>query len=180
MSSDQMRFVTVTDPVDPDADPPVPRERREPRRSRDLVSALVALAGPHRHTLAVVALGGAIGASARYGAALLWPTAAGAFPWTTLVVNTAGCLVIGILLVILTEAWTAPAWVRPFFATGVLGGFTTFSTYCVEIERLVSGGNPDAALVYLVATVLAAMAAVTVGARGTRRLLAARTARRTR
>lgn len=131
-----------------------------------------------RHgVLAVIAAGGAIGTGTRYGAALLWPTEAGSFPWTTLGVNAAGCLLIGVLLVTLTEAWTAPAWVRPFLATGVLGGFTTFSTYCLDIERLISGGRPGPALGYLVATVLAALAAVVTGAWSTRRLLAGKVRR---
>ncbi|MEU7900183.1 CrcB family protein [Nonomuraea sp. NPDC049152] len=148
----------MTEPVDPDVDLADARQQRELRRS-------------HYGVLAVIAAGGAIGASARYGAALLWPTAAGSFPWTTLGVNASGCLVIGIFLVLI-EAWTAPAWLRPFFATGVLGGFTTFSTYCADIERLVAGGRAGLALGYLVATAAAALAAVTAGAWGTRRLLA--------
>ena len=148
----------MTEPVDPDVDLTDARQRRELRRS-------------HYGVLAVIAAGGAIGAGARYGAALLWPTAAGSFPWTTLGVNAVGCLVIGIFLVALTEAWTAPAWLRPFFATGVLGSFTTFSTYCVDIERLVSGGRAGLALGYLTATVAAALVAVTAGAWATRRLL---------
>lgn len=141
--------------------------RRKPRRG-------------HYGVLAVIAAGGAIGTGARYGAALLWPTPATSFPWTTLCVNAVGCLLIGIFLVVLTEAWTAPAWVRPFFATGVLGGFTTFSTYCADIERLVSAGRAGPALAYLAATVVAALAAVTAGAWITRRLLRPKTERGTR
>ncbi|SNR88363.1 CrcB protein [Streptosporangium subroseum] len=155
------------EPIDPDVDLTDARRRHELRRS-------------HYGVLAVVAAGGMIGTGARYGAGLLWPTAPVAFPWATLGINVSGCLLIGILLVALTEAWTAPAWVRPFFATGVLGGYTTFSTYCVDIERLVSGGRAGTALGYLAATVLAALAAVTAGAWITRRLLARKTARRTR
>ncbi|MFI7441929.1 FluC/FEX family fluoride channel [Nonomuraea indica] len=134
----------------------------------------------HYGVLAVIAAGGAIGTGARYGAALVWPVPATAFPWTTLYVNASGCLLIGILLVVLTEAWTAPAWVRPFFATGVLGGFTTFSTYCADIERLVSAGRAGPALAYLAATVVAALAAVTAGVWVTRRLLRTTTERGTR
>ncbi|WP_433236274.1 FluC/FEX family fluoride channel [Streptosporangium sp. CA-135522] len=157
----------MTEPVDPDVDLADARRRREPRRTRYGV-------------LAVIAAGGAIGTGARYGAALLWPTAAGSFPWTTLGVNASGCLVIGIFMVILTEVWTAPAWVRPFFATGVLGGFTTFSTYCVDVERLVIGGRAGLALAYLVATPAAALAAVAAGAWAARRLPAIKATRRMR
>ncbi|MEV0148349.1 MULTISPECIES: CrcB family protein [unclassified Nonomuraea] len=131
----------------------------------------------HRRVLAVIAAGGAIGAGARYGAALLWPTSATSFPWTTLGVNASGCLLIGVFLVALTEAWAAPMWVRPFFATGVLGGFTTFSTYCADIERLVTADRAGLALAYLAATVVAALVAVTAGAWATRRLLRLKTVR---
>ena len=165
MRSKQARFETVTEPVTPGPG----TDHTGPRRPYRGVPGV----------LAPIAAGGAIGTGARYGAALLWPTEAGSFPWTTLCVNVTGCLLIGILLVALTEAWMAPAWVRPFLATGVLGGFTTFSTYCVDIERLVLAGRTGPALGYLAATVLAALTAVVAGAWTTRRLLL-RKARRAR
>ncbi|MYU47742.1 chromosome condensation protein CrcB [Streptomyces sp. SID7803] len=117
------------------------------------------------------------GASARYGAALLWPTATGTFPpWTTLVVNVVGCAVIGVFMVIISEVWAAHRLVRPFFGTGVLGGFTTFSTYAVDIERLVSKDRAGTGLVYLGVTLLAALAAVWSAVWLTRRALAWRQA----
>jgi CrcB protein len=61
--------------------------------------------------------------------------------------------------------------VRPFFGTGVLGGFTTFSTYAVDIQKLVAGGRPRAGLAYLAATPCAALAAVWLAAAVTRRLV---------
>ncbi|MFJ2113796.1 fluoride efflux transporter FluC [Streptomyces sp. NPDC087850] len=126
--------------------------------------------------LAVVALGGAIGASARYGAALLWPTADGGFPWTTLGVNAVGCAVIGVFMVVLTDLWRAHPLVRPFFGTGVLGGFTTFSSYALDIQRLVTGGRVRTGLAYLGLTLIAALAAVGSAVWLTRRVLAWRQA----
>ncbi|WTR18706.1 CrcB family protein [Streptomyces sp. NBC_00138] len=129
---------------------------------------------PRHHqgpVLAVVALGGAIGACGRYGALLLWPTAAGAFPWTTLVVNAVGCAVIGVFMVVLTDVWAAHRLVRPFFGTGVLGGFTTFSAYAADVRRLVDGGEVRTGLAYMVLTVLAALGAVWAGAALTRRIV---------
>ncbi|MFF0461788.1 fluoride efflux transporter CrcB [Streptomyces mexicanus] len=123
-------------------------------------------------TVAVVALGGAVGASARYGASLLWPTAAGALPWTTLWVNTVGCAVIGVFMVLITEVRTVHPLIRPFFGTGVLGGFTTFSTYAVDVHGLVDGGRPRTGLACLAATPCAALAAVWLAATATRRLVA--------
>ncbi|WP_199563921.1 MULTISPECIES: fluoride efflux transporter CrcB [unclassified Streptomyces] len=127
---------------------------------------------PQTAIVAVVALGGAVGASARYGASLLWPTGAGGFPWATLVVNVIGCAVIGVFMVVITEAWAAHRLVRPFFGTGVLGGFTTFSTYAVDIERLVAKGRAGTGLAYLGVTLLAALAAVWSAVWLTRRALA--------
>ncbi|MEU4268481.1 CrcB family protein [Streptomyces sp. NPDC026092] len=117
-----------------------------------------------------VAAGGALGATARYGAALAWPTPAGAFPWTTFTVNAIGCAAIGVLMVLLTEAVTAPhRLLRPFLGTGVLGGFTTFSTYALDTQRLLSAGNGARGMAYMGATVAVALVAVwaaTVVARG--------------
>ncbi|MFJ7195757.1 MULTISPECIES: fluoride efflux transporter CrcB [unclassified Streptomyces] len=127
---------------------------------------------PQGAVVAVVALGGAIGACARYGATLIWPTAPGGFPWTTLIVNVVGCAVIGVFMVVISEVWPAHRLVRPFFGTGVLGGFTTFSTYAVDIQRLVDVGRVRAGLGYLGLTLFAALAAVWSAVWATRRVLA--------
>lgn len=124
--------------------------------------------------IGVVAVGGGIGATARYGAALLWPTARGAFPWTTLTVNAVGCALMGLLMVVITEARPSHHLVRPFLGTGILGGFTTFSTYAVDIQRLVEARRPAAAMAYLAATVLVALAAVWAAVAATRALLVLR------
>jgi CrcB protein len=154
----EVRSAAADEPVDPDVDLHDPLQRAESRRQQAPV-------------IAVVALGGAIGASARYGAALLWPTASGAFPWTTLVVNVVGCAVIGVFMVLITDVWTAHRLLRPFFGTGVLGGFTTFSTYATDIRGLLDGGHARTALAYLALTLIAALAAVWAGASATRRVV---------
>ncbi|MGF1431377.1 fluoride efflux transporter CrcB [Kitasatospora sp. LaBMicrA B282] len=125
--------------------------------------------------VAVVALGGVLGAEARYQAGRLWPTPTGTFPWTTLGINVLGCLVIGVFLVAITEGRPAHRLVRPFFGTGVLGGFTTFSTSCVDTERLLARDEPGTAVGYLGLTLVAALAAVTLGAALARRVLVRRT-----
>ncbi len=130
--------------------------------------------------MCAVSLGGAVGAAARYGAGLLWPTAGGAFPWTTLTVNVLGCALIGVLLVTVTELASPHRLLRPFLGTGVLGGFTTFSTYAVDAVRLAEDGHAATALAYLAATLAAAMAAVWLTAALTRRLIAGRRRARTR
>ncbi|WP_369244212.1 fluoride efflux transporter CrcB [Streptomyces sp. R41] len=122
--------------------------------------------------VAMVALGGAVGATARYGAAQLWPVQTGGFPWTTFWVNVIGCAVIGAFMVVITDVWAAHRLVRPFFGTGVLGGFTTFSTYAVDIQKLLDAGHPGTGLAYLAATLLAALAAVWLAGTAVRRALA--------
>ncbi|MGW7258807.1 fluoride efflux transporter CrcB [Streptomyces sp. NPDC054834] len=119
----------------------------------------------------VVAFGGALGATARYALSLAWPTPPGGFPWATFWANVGGCAVIGVFMVVVTEAWAAHPLVRPFFGTGVLGGFTTFSTYAVDIQKLLDGGHPGTALAYLAATLLAALTAVWAAAAVTRGIL---------
>ncbi|MZD53386.1 fluoride efflux transporter CrcB [Streptomyces sp. SID5606] len=121
--------------------------------------------------VAVVALGGAVGATARYAAALWWPARSGAFPWTTFWVNVAGCAAMGVLMVAVTEVWDVHRLVRPFLGTGVLGGFTTFSTYAVDLRGLLADGHPGTGLAYLAATPLAALAAVWLASWAARRTL---------
>jgi CrcB protein len=135
----------------------------------------MSMEGPARGqgpVLAAVAVGGAIGASARYGSSLIWTNAPGSFPWTTLTVNAVGCAVIGAFMVVITDAWSANRLVRPFFGTGVLGGFTTFSTYAVDIQKLLAGGHARTGLAYLALTLVTALAAVWAAATVTRRVLA--------
>ncbi|MFI5685258.1 fluoride efflux transporter CrcB [Streptomyces sp. NPDC051636] len=121
--------------------------------------------------VAVVSLGGALGATARYALSLAWPTQPGGFPWATFWTNVTGCAVIGVFMVVITEAGAAHRLVRPFFGTGVLGGYTTFSTYAVDIQQLLDAGHPRTGLVYLAATLIAALAAVWLAATATRRVL---------
>ncbi|GHH10411.1 fluoride efflux transporter FluC [Streptomyces lanatus] len=121
--------------------------------------------------IAVVAVGGAIGATGRYALTLWWPNQPGGFPWATFWTNVVGCAVIGAFMVVITDVWAAHRLVRPFFGTGVLGGFTTFSTYAVDIRNLVDGGHPYTGLVYLAATLIAALTAVWLTAVTTRRVL---------
>lgn len=85
--------------------------------------------------------------------------------------NVVGCAVIGVFLVLISEAVSVHRLVRPFFGTGVLGGFTTFSTYAVDIRQLFGEGRPGTALGYLAATLCAALLAVWSAATATRRVL---------
>jgi CrcB protein len=126
-------------------------------------------------TLAVIAAGGALGALARFGLGNAFPHSPGGFPMTTLMINVVGCLLIGITIVLITEIWRAGPLVRPFLGIGILGGFTTFSTYVVDIQQTVAAGEPRTALAYLLLTPLCALVAVFVGVRLTRLFARGRT-----
>ena len=83
---------------------------------------------PLGRAVGAVAIGGVIGALARHQVGRWWPTKLDSFPAATLFINLLGCLVIGAFLVLITERFTPHPLTRPFVGTGILGGFTTFST----------------------------------------------------
>lgn len=121
-------------------------------------------------TLAVIAAGGVIGALARQGLWAAFPHRPGAFDWTTLGINAGGSALIGALMVAVAEVRHAHRLTAPFLGAGVLGGFTTFSTYIVEVQKSISAGAPQTALAYLAATLVIALLAVYAGATLTRML----------
>ena len=143
--------------VDSDVDLRDGEQRRENRRR----SAQV---------LVVISAGGMAGAAGRHGVSLAVPTAAGGLPWSTLIVNASGCLGIGVVMVPIVEAHQAHRLVRPFLGVGVLGGYTTFSTYTVDAQALIAAGRPAVALGYLAGTAVAAVVAVQLGVVLTRAL----------
>jgi len=106
---------------------------------------------------AAVAVGGALGATARWAVGTqLAPDVPGGFPWNTLVANVIGCLLIGLASTRLARP--SPAW--SFVATGVLGGFTTMSSFAVELNDLADAGATDTMIVYLVVTLVAGFGAL--------------------
>jgi len=130
--------------------------------------------------LAVIAVGGALGSLARWATeqfadARLVDVAAGrVFPWPTLGINILGCVLIGVLMVVVTEAARPTRYVRPFLGVGVLGGFTTFSTFAVGTRTLAATGHAEVAASYAAASVIGGLAAVFVGVSATRALVGAR------
>jgi CrcB protein len=118
--------------------------------------------------LGVVTAGGVLGALARYGIGLAVPHKPAGFPWATFAINVSGCLLIGVLMVLVTDVWPGHRLLRPFLGTGLLGGYTTFSTYVVDAQHLLGAGAARTALVYLVGTLLAALVAVQLGMAATR------------
>jgi fluoride exporter len=120
-------------------------------------------ARPPWAVLGVVAAGGVLGALARYGIGLAVPHPPRGFPWATFAINVSGCLLIGVLMVLITDVWPGHRLLRPFLGTGLLGGYTTFSTYVVDVQHLLAAGAAGTALAYLAGTLLAALVAVQVG-----------------
>lgn len=111
-----------------------------------------------------VALGGALGSLGRYfvvGQATRWFGIA--FPWGTLTVNVVGGLVIGLLAETMALKWSVTQEMRLFLITGVLGGFTTFSAFSLEVVALIERGEMGSAVSYVVASVLLSVGAVFVG-----------------
>lgn len=119
--------------------------------------------------LAVVAAGGVLGSLARYGAGEL--AGKTAWPWPILLVNTSGCLLIGVLMAVLLDRTAPHRLLRPFLGVGVLGGYTTFSTYAVDVQRLLADGRAAVALAYLLVTPVLALLAVWLGTAVTRAVL---------
>lgn len=112
-----------------------------------------------------VGIGGGIGAILRYlvGAAFLQRFGPG-FPWGTFVINVTGSFFIGVIAQLaLTRAFGITPNVRLFAATGVLGGYTTFSTFSLDTVTLVEDGAAPVALLYAGGSVLAGFFAAYLG-----------------
>jgi CrcB protein len=109
-----------------------------------------------------VAVGGALGALARWGLGELVPDGTG-FPWTTFGINVVGSFALAALPAF--DAVRARPWLAVALGTGVLGGFTTLSTYAGQGRALLVEGEALLAVAYLAGTLLACVAAVLVAHR---------------
>src|SRR6188472_1490365 len=111
-----------------------------------------------------VALGGALGASARYGLdRAIEARSDSVFPWATFVINLSGCFLIGLVSATLIDRHHVPAWIRIGLVLGVIGGYTTFSTYAQEALDLVDARDVAEAVVYIGGSVLLGIVAVYLG-----------------
>lgn len=121
------------------------------------------------HTVLQVALGGAIGASLRYGLnhgamRMMGP----GFPWGTMVANIVGSFLMGVLVVMLGKFGGTRF--APFLMTGVLGGFTTFSAFSLDAVTLMERGQGGVALTYVLGSVVVSILALFAGMTLTRGL----------
>ena len=171
------------DPIDPDRTPPAHErlpidpdlEPGEPDRGPEHAGAGVAPPRSATRTrraepsvLAAIALGGALGAPARYGVAQIIHVAANTFPWATFWTNISGSFALGLILVLILERFPPTRYLRPFVATGFLGAYTTYSTFAVETDLLIKDGHAGTGLAYAGASVVAGLAAVWAGIVATR------------
>jgi len=111
-----------------------------------------------------VALGGALGVSARYGVdRLIERRSSALFPWSTFSINMTGCLLIGVIIGALVDRHHTPAWVRVGLVMGVLGGYTTFSTFAQETLGLLDAHDFAVGLAYAGGSLVVGVIAVWIG-----------------
>ena len=114
--------------------------------------------------LVVVAVGGALGAVSRYVVYVLAGLLLGtSFPYGTLIVNIVGSFVMGVLVEGMALAWTIPEQARLFLIVGILGAFTTFSTFSLDVAVLYERGRLDLTAFYIVTSVVFSVSALFAG-----------------
>jgi len=121
--------------------------------------------GTHAHpgALVAIAIGGALGALARYEVSQWIHSPKDTFPWATFWTNITGAFVLGMFLTVVIDRFPSRSYPRPFFAIGFLGAFTTFSTLAVETVTLVKDGHPALGIAYLAVSIAAGLAVAYTG-----------------
>ncbi|MFK8066649.1 MAG: fluoride efflux transporter CrcB [Gammaproteobacteria bacterium] len=111
-----------------------------------------------------IAFGGAIGAVLRFSTSnMIYSQFGRTFPWGTLMVNVTGSLFMGLLFVLFTERMELNSDLRAFITVGLLGAFTTFSTFSIETMNLIESGELTRAGVNILASVVCCLAACWLG-----------------
>lgn len=114
-------------------------------------------------TILAVAVMGGLGALARYGIERGFVRSSASFPWGTILVNVSGSFVLGLLYALAIERVQGPEWVRLGLTVGLLGGFTTFSTFSLQTFRLIEEGSHGAAVGNALGSLALGLVAVTIG-----------------
>ena len=113
-----------------------------------------------------IALGGAIGAVGRHYVSVAMTLLLGhGFPWGTVVVNIAGSFLMGALIETMAVVWSPTVEMRALLTVGVLGAFTTFSTFSLDVATLYERGATLQSVVYVVASVVVSILALFAGLR---------------
>ncbi len=114
--------------------------------------------------LLAVAIGGAAGSLLRYAlAGIVQDASASQFPWGIFVVNVSGGLIMGILVELMALKWSVTPELRAFLTVGILGGYTTFSTFSLDAALLIERGDWGGAAAYIVGSTLLSIAALFAG-----------------
>ena len=123
--------------------------------------------------VAAIAFGGALGSVARYGT-MVWMTRwlGAGFPYGTLAVNMVGGFIMGALIEISALVWSPSEPMRAFLAVGILGGYTTFSTFSLDSWLLIERGDYGFAALYIAASLLLSIGGLVAGLYLTRTVLA--------
>jgi CrcB protein len=129
---------------------------------------------PPWRVLAAIAIGAFAGGLARYGLGLADPTGHGAFPAATFAINVSGSFVLALGMVLVLEVWPPTTYVRPVLGVGFCGAYTTFSTWMLGTDQLVSSHHVATAAWYLAASLLAGLAATSLGLSAGRAVVAHR------
>lgn len=122
------------------------------------------------NTLIFIACGGAVGALLRYSLQVAIPAAAGKLPVAMLLANVLGSLAMGILFVLIQEKTLLAEWLRPLLMVGLLGAFTTFSTFSLDTIRLLEAGHFTVAVTNILLSVVLSVGAAYIGITITRLL----------
>lgn len=124
------------------------------------------------HTYLVIALGGALGSMARYATGVYVGRWLGtAFPWSTLLINVAGSFLIGVFAECFALRWDTSQSTRAFLVVGICGGYTTFSTFSLDIVTLLNRGETTVAATYVLASVVIGLVALYAGLHAARFVL---------
>jgi len=121
--------------------------------------------------LLAIAAGGVLGALGRYELSVALPSKTTGFPWGTWLANISGAFVLAGLLVVLADRWPHNRYARPFLGTGVLGSYTTFSTFAVESDLLFRAGHWLLAASYVITSVASGLLAGWLGGLAGRRVV---------
>ena len=116
-----------------------------------------------------IAAGGAIGSAARYGT-MIWVARwlGAAFPYGTIAVNILGAFVMGVVIELLALVWSPGEAMRAFLTIGVLGGYTTFSTFTLDTWMMIERGEFGLVFLYVLSSVVLCLAALLAGLQVTR------------
>ena len=119
-----------------------------------------------------VACGGAIGAIGRYFISNYFQAVAGnTFPWGTLTVNVLGCAILGVLFTALSSIWSPSQEIRAFLTVGMIGAFTTFSAFSLEVVLMIERAQWVLAGTYIIASVVLCVGVLLLSILGMRTLL---------